>query len=154
MNDFLIDLLSGCNPQPHVCILSSILASTTYQKDSQLVPLITHASKPFLMSPLSTSLQSPMMYIVEHGIGSILVFEYMYFLLQVNPDEKNVEKHFKIAVKEYQTSGVQAKVIALIAVAFQEHGENVEVLCPILVNIAKENQMSKKLLGQDGIALV
>ncbi|KAI6159845.1 hypothetical protein EDD17DRAFT_1898519 [Pisolithus thermaeus] len=106
------------------------------------------------MSPLSTSLQSPMMYIVEHGIGSILVFEYMYFLLQVNPDEKNVEKHFKIAVKEYQTSGVQAKVIALIAVAFQEHGENVEVLCPILVNIAKENQMSKKLLGQDGIALV
>ncbi|KAI6101818.1 hypothetical protein F5141DRAFT_1135905, partial [Pisolithus sp. B1] len=79
--------------------------------------------------------------------GSILVFEYMYFSLQVNPDEQNVEKHFRMAVKEYQTSGVQAKVTALIVVAFQEHGENVEVLCPILVNIAKENQMSKKLLG-------
>ncbi|KAI5980607.1 hypothetical protein EDC04DRAFT_3100469 [Pisolithus marmoratus] len=111
------------------------------------------------MSPLSTSLQSPIVYIIEHGIGelyhlmasntyywlitagSILVFEYLYFLLQASPDEQNVEKHFNMAVKEYQMSGVQTKVMALVAAAVQEHGEDVEVLCPILVDVAKENQM-------------
>lgn len=111
------------------------------------MPLITPSSNPFLMPTLSTSMQCPIMYIAEHGIGSILVFEYLYFLMQVDPThEHGVERHLKIAVKEYQMSGVQAKIIALIAAAFEEYGENVEALVPVLVDIAKANQMSKKLL--------
>ncbi|KIN93614.1 hypothetical protein M404DRAFT_487612 [Pisolithus tinctorius Marx 270] len=112
------------------------------------VPQLNHRSRPISMPTLSPSLRSPMKYVVEHGIGSIIVFEYLYFLLQVNQaHQDDVAKHLTMAVKEYQVSGVQAKVLALIAAAFQEHGENVEVLCPILLGIAKENHMSKKLLG-------
>lgn len=84
---------------------------------------------------------------MEQGIGSLIVFEYLYFLLQVNQaNQDDVEKHFTVAVQEYLVSGVQAKVIALIAAVFQEHGENVGALCPKLVEIAQENKMSGSML--------
>ncbi|KAI6138498.1 hypothetical protein BKA82DRAFT_4467081 [Pisolithus tinctorius] len=54
--------------------------------------------------------------------GSILVFEYFYFLLQVNQENQaGVKKCMSLAVKEYQMSGVQATVIDLIASALQTH---------------------------------
>lgn len=111
------------------------------------VPHLLHESALVSIPILSSSLKTSMAFIVEHGIGSILVFEYFYFLLQVNQENQaGVKKCMSLAVKEYQMSGVQATVIDLIASALQTHGENVEILCPILVDIATANQMSKKLL--------
>ncbi|KAI6118952.1 hypothetical protein EDD16DRAFT_1895783 [Pisolithus croceorrhizus] len=99
------------------------------------------------MPTLSPSFDIPMEYIAKQGIGSVIVFEYLYFLLQVNEaNQHDVATHFTMAIKKYHISGVQAKVIALIATAFQEHGEDVEILCTNLVDIAKEHQMSKQLL--------
>lgn len=96
---------------------------------------------------LSTSLKSPMRFIAEHGIGTILVFESLYFLLQVKKEsQQDIQAHVTLAVEQYQTSGVQGRVIKLIEEAFSRHGENVEDLWPVLVDIAKENQMSKNLL--------
>ncbi|KAI6148778.1 hypothetical protein BKA82DRAFT_992678 [Pisolithus tinctorius] len=84
---------------------------------------------------------------MEHGIGSILVFEYLYFLLQINEGScDDVEECLILAVKEYQMSGIQATVIDLIAAGLQTHGQNIGALCNVLVDIAKANQMSKKLL--------
>ncbi|KAI6141982.1 hypothetical protein BKA82DRAFT_746084 [Pisolithus tinctorius] len=57
---------------------------------------------------------------------------------------RTLQQDLAFAVNEYQTSDVKANVHHLIEAAFIEHGENIENLCPILVHIAKENQMSKR----------
>ncbi|KAI6139295.1 hypothetical protein BKA82DRAFT_4223615 [Pisolithus tinctorius] len=46
-------------------------------------------------------------------------------------------------IQKYQQSSVQNTVNAQIAVAFQKHGESVDDLCPMLVDIAQANQMCK-----------
>ncbi|KAI6138111.1 hypothetical protein BKA82DRAFT_1004639, partial [Pisolithus tinctorius] len=107
-------------------------------------PAIYH-DQPLKIPHLSLSKKSSMKYIAQHGIGAILVFEYLYFLLQDKAREGDLQDNLTQAVKQYQTSGVHDNVNKLIDRAFQEHGEDVEVLCPILVDIAKENQMSKNL---------
>ncbi|KAI6146769.1 hypothetical protein BKA82DRAFT_4155733, partial [Pisolithus tinctorius] len=60
--------------------------------------------------------------------GAILVFEYLYFLLQANKVNGDLQANLEQAVRTYQTSGVQATVAKLITAAFQCHGEDVEVL--------------------------
>ncbi|KIK18996.1 hypothetical protein PISMIDRAFT_683515 [Pisolithus microcarpus 441] len=50
-----------------------------------------------------------------------------------------------LAVKEYQSSGIHNKVEESIQKAFENWGDNVDDLCPILVHIAQENQLSKIL---------
>lgn len=110
----------------------------------ELVPSIPTQSQPLEMPILSISMPPEMKSLVEHGIGSIIVFEYLYFLLQVkNRDE---QRSLTLAAEEYQKSGRQHIVCKQIEAVFQEHGENVKILCPILVDIAKQNQMSKSLL--------
>ncbi|KAI6113984.1 hypothetical protein F5141DRAFT_684951 [Pisolithus sp. B1] len=82
--------------------------------------------------------------------GSILVFEYLYFLLQARNAQNSLQEHLTLAVEAYQSSGVHTKVSMLIQTAFQKYGEDVETLCPILVNIAEENQLSM-MLSRKGI---
>lgn len=86
-----------------------------------------------------------MKFIIEHSIGAILVFEYLYFLLQRKGDKHAFQEDLNLAVKTYEASGVCANVHQHISAAFQEHGQDVEHLCPILVHIVTENQMSKSL---------
>ncbi|KAI6149800.1 hypothetical protein BKA82DRAFT_393771 [Pisolithus tinctorius] len=100
------------------------------------------------MPTLAISPQSSMQFIAEHGIGAVLVFEYLYFLLQANKLNSDIQTGLKLAVSMYQTSGVQATVAKLVTAAFQQHGEDVKSLSPILVGIAKENQMCMKLFPQ------
>ncbi|KAI6101860.1 hypothetical protein F5141DRAFT_1065820 [Pisolithus sp. B1] len=57
----------------------------------------------------------------------------------------DIQEELNSAVREYQSTGVHAKVNKFIQEAFQKYGEDMEVLCPILVDIAKENQISKNL---------
>ncbi|KIO12043.1 hypothetical protein M404DRAFT_994085, partial [Pisolithus tinctorius Marx 270] len=109
-------------------------------------PAITHQYQSSNMPTLSTSKKYSMKFVVEHGIGCTLVFEYLYFLLQARQGRSHFQADLTVAVTEYQTSGVQANVNQHIEAAFQEYGEDVEILCPILVDIARENQMSKKFL--------
>ncbi|KIK22271.1 hypothetical protein PISMIDRAFT_680487, partial [Pisolithus microcarpus 441] len=54
------------------------------------------------MPTMSSSVQYSMQYYAEHGLGSILVFEYLYFLLQVQDGRNNIQECLNLAVKEYQ----------------------------------------------------
>ncbi|KAI6095326.1 hypothetical protein EDD16DRAFT_760710 [Pisolithus croceorrhizus] len=56
----------------------------------------------------------------------------------------NLQESLTLAVKEYQSSGIHAKVNESIQKAFEKYGDNVDNLCPVLVHIAKENQLCAK----------
>ncbi|KAI6139511.1 hypothetical protein BKA82DRAFT_778709 [Pisolithus tinctorius] len=99
------------------------------------------------MPTLAISQTPSLQYVAAYGIGAILVFEYLYFLLQANKVNGGLQANLEQAVRTYQTSGVQATVAKLITAAFQHHGEDVEVLTPILVGIAKENQIKDDIGG-------
>ncbi|KAI5988202.1 hypothetical protein EDD15DRAFT_2371633 [Pisolithus albus] len=101
------------------------------------------------MPTFSSSMQYSRQYYAEHGLGSILVFEYLYFLSQVPDGSNHMQEFWTLAVKEYQSSGIQNKVNESIQKAFEKCGNNVDALCPILVHIAKENQLSKILPRKD-----
>ncbi|KAI6128635.1 hypothetical protein EDD16DRAFT_72936 [Pisolithus croceorrhizus] len=68
------------------------------------VPTISHAAFALTMPTLSTSKTYSMQYIAEHGIGSILVFEYLYFLLQARSVESILQEHLNLAVETYQNA--------------------------------------------------
>ncbi|KAI6104561.1 hypothetical protein EDD16DRAFT_1637176, partial [Pisolithus croceorrhizus] len=68
--------------------------------------------------------------------GAILLFEYLYFLLQVKTVGNDLQENLNFIVEKYQSSGIHAKVNKLIQEAFKMHGNNVEILSPILVDIA------------------
>ncbi|KIK17669.1 hypothetical protein PISMIDRAFT_685004 [Pisolithus microcarpus 441] len=108
-------------------------------------PSISSPRQYLTIPTFSTSMQYSAQNIAENGIGAILVFEYLYFLLQVKQGRNDIQKDLNLAVKKYESSGIQATVNKLIQEAFQNHGDNVEIICPILVKIAKENQLSKML---------
>ncbi|KAI6106801.1 hypothetical protein EDD16DRAFT_1626511 [Pisolithus croceorrhizus] len=81
--------------------------------------------------------------------GAILVLEYLYFLLQLQNGSDSIQESLALAVKEYQSSGIHAKVNESIQRAFEEYGDNVDNLCPVFVHIVKENQLSKMLSRKD-----
>ncbi|KIK13873.1 hypothetical protein PISMIDRAFT_688366 [Pisolithus microcarpus 441] len=110
---------------------------------------IAQSGQPLTMPTLSSSMQYSRQYYAEHGLGSILVFEYLYFLLQVPDGRNNMQDCLTLAVKEYQGSGIHTKVNESIQKAFEKCGDNMDALCPILVHIAKENQLSKILTRKD-----
>ncbi|KAI6016055.1 hypothetical protein PISMIDRAFT_689537, partial [Pisolithus microcarpus 441] len=112
-------------------------------------PSISHPAQSLKIPTFSTSMQYSAQNIAQNGIGAILVFEYLYFLLQVKPGRNDLQEDLNLAGEEYQSSGIQAKVNKLIQEAFQNHDDNVEVLCPILVKIAQGNQLSK-ILNREG----
>ncbi|KIO05649.1 hypothetical protein M404DRAFT_999770, partial [Pisolithus tinctorius Marx 270] len=110
---------------------------------------IKHGSYSISIPTLSMSSQPSLMALAEHGIGCVIVFECLFFQLQVKDGadaRKDLQQDLTEIVRKYQKSGVQNAVIAHIAAAFQQHGESVDDLCPMLVGIAQENQMSKKFL--------
>ncbi|KAI6102069.1 hypothetical protein EDD16DRAFT_367833 [Pisolithus croceorrhizus] len=61
----------------------------------------------------------------------------------------NLQESLNLAVKEYQSSGIHAKVNESIQKAFQKYGDNVDNLCPVLVHITKENQLSMMISRKD-----
>ncbi|KAI6022615.1 hypothetical protein EDC04DRAFT_3092751 [Pisolithus marmoratus] len=93
------------------------------------------------MPTMANSMQYSLQYTAEQGTGTILVLEYLYFLLQGKDGKHDVQVDLDLAVGEYQTSGTRESVLKLINEAFQEHGKNMELLCPILVQVAKEKKM-------------
>ncbi|KAI5984577.1 hypothetical protein F5J12DRAFT_77158 [Pisolithus orientalis] len=117
---------------------------------SMLQP-IKHNSTSISIPALSTSQQHPLKALVEHGIGCVIVFEYLFFQLQVKDrgtTRGDLPQHLTLIVQKYQKSGVQEIVNACIAEAFQQHGEWVDDLYPKLVGMAQAqaHQMSKKFL--------
>ncbi|KAI5991981.1 hypothetical protein EDC04DRAFT_1328295 [Pisolithus marmoratus] len=57
-------------------------------------------------------------------------------------DERNdVQVALDLAIAEYQTSGITESVCKLINEAFQQHGNNIQILPPILLQVAQEKQM-------------
>ncbi|KAI6102598.1 hypothetical protein EDD16DRAFT_346556 [Pisolithus croceorrhizus] len=123
-------------------VYSAAILNTLYS----WFPSISTAAKPSLLMPtFSNSIPHSMQSIAENGIGAILVFEYLYFLLQEKAGGNDLQEDLNFIVEKYQSSGIQAKVNKLIQEAFKVHGNNVEILCPILVDIALQNQLSKML---------
>ncbi|KAI6038359.1 hypothetical protein EDC04DRAFT_1995361 [Pisolithus marmoratus] len=119
-------------PFPH-CLLCSpcYIIQVPYMVQSFMTPLT--------MPALSPSIQYSMQYTAEQGI------EYMYFLLQATDGKQDWQAYLDVAAEEYENSGTRASVCKLIKAAFQEHDANLDILCPIFVQVAKENQMSRKL---------
>ncbi|KAI6140396.1 hypothetical protein BKA82DRAFT_4213248 [Pisolithus tinctorius] len=118
-------------------IIDACGKSIIHDNHSISIPILSMSSHPSLMA------------LAEHGIGCVIVFECLFFQLQVKDeanDRKDLQQHLTEIVRKYEKSGVQKAVIAHIAAAFQQHGESVDDLCPMLVGIAQENQMSKKFL--------
>ncbi|KAI6013898.1 hypothetical protein EDC04DRAFT_680293 [Pisolithus marmoratus] len=97
------------------------------------------------MPTLSNSMQHSLQFTAEHGIGAILVLEYFYFLVQDKDARNDLQAALDLSVAEYQTSGTRESVCKHINEAFQAHGENVDILCPILLQVAKEKQMSRTM---------
>ena len=72
------------------------------------------------------------------SIGCILIFEYLYFLLQCN---KNPGPALELAVNTYQHSGIQATVINSLQTVIQQHGDDHDTLCKVIIDIIVNNQM-------------
>ncbi|KAI6141684.1 hypothetical protein BKA82DRAFT_1003432, partial [Pisolithus tinctorius] len=107
---------------------------------------IEHSSDSISIPKLCTSQLHPLKTLVEHGIGCVIVFEYLFFQWQVKDrgsTRKDLQQDLTLIVQKYQKSGVQEFVNARIAEAFQQHGERVDDLCPLLVGIAQANRMCK-----------
>ncbi|KAI6099959.1 hypothetical protein EDD16DRAFT_494331 [Pisolithus croceorrhizus] len=68
----------------------------------QFVPSICHHPQSLKMPKLFTTMTNSTLYVAEHGIGSILVFEYLYFLLQARDDQDGLQEHLTLAVERYQ----------------------------------------------------
>ncbi|KAI6026816.1 hypothetical protein BKA83DRAFT_4491262 [Pisolithus microcarpus] len=112
---------------------------------SSLQPSISHPAQSLNIPTFSTTMQYSRQCIAEDGVGAILVFEYLYFLLQEKDGSNSLQEDLNLAAEEYKSSGIHAKVNKLIQAAFQNHGDDVETLCPILVKIAQQNQLCKIL---------
>ncbi|KAI6138531.1 hypothetical protein BKA82DRAFT_1005778, partial [Pisolithus tinctorius] len=107
---------------------------------------INHNSHSISIPTLSMSSQPSLMALAEHGIGCVIVFECLFFHLQVKDGanaSKDLQQDLTEVVRKYQKSGVQNAVITHIAAAFQQHGESVDDLSLMLVGIAQDNQMCK-----------
>ena len=71
-------------------------------------------------------------------IGCVLIFEYLFFLLQSNKDESHI---LKLAINTYQQSGIQATVVNSLQNAIQQHGDDYDILFKVIIDIVLNNQM-------------
>ena len=72
--------------------------------------------------------------------GCILVFEYFHFLLQQCGDARKTPD---LAVKEYQSSGAQAKVLNALQHAIEEYRNDHNALMQAIIDIIVNNHMCK-----------
>ncbi|KAI6103440.1 hypothetical protein F5141DRAFT_1065254 [Pisolithus sp. B1] len=126
----------------NACILNTLYSCLWF---SPQVPQISTPRKSLKIPTFSSSMQYSRQSIAENGIGVILVLEYLYFLLQVKTGKPDIQKDLNLAVEKYKSSGIHAKVNVLIQAAFEKHGDDTEILCPTLVEIAQLNQLCKVL---------
>jgi len=76
--------------------------------------------------------------------GCILVFEYIYFLLQANEDANNA---LHLALNEYRNSGTLATVICAIMDAMKAAMENDDFsFVDAIIDIILNNRMCKLIL--------
>ena len=72
--------------------------------------------------------------------GCILVFEYLYFLLQSSSNDP--EHALKLAVNTYQSSGTQATVTNSLQDVIQQYGNDHDALFNrVIIDIILHNQM-------------
>ena len=71
-------------------------------------------------------------------IGCVLIFEYLYFLLQNNKDESHI---LELAINTYQQSGLQATVVHSLQDVIQQHGDDYDTLEKAVIDIVLNNQM-------------
>ena len=71
-------------------------------------------------------------------IGCVLIFEYLFFLLQNNKDESHI---LKLAINTYQQSGIQATIVNSLQNAIQQHGDDYDTLFKVIIDIVLNNQM-------------
>ena len=71
-------------------------------------------------------------------IGCVLIFEYLFFLLQSNKDECHI---LKLAINTYQQSGLQANVVHSLRDVIQQHGDDYDTLEKVIIDIVLNNQM-------------
>ncbi|KAI6002678.1 hypothetical protein EDC04DRAFT_1039011 [Pisolithus marmoratus] len=128
----------------HFCILHLFLMHVSLCYIIQ-VSNIQQSMYTLEMPPLSDSVLYSMQYTAEQGIGTTLVLEYLYFLLQGKDGQIDVQAVLDLAVAAYQTSGIRESVCKLINEAIQQHGNDMENLSPIFVQIAKDKQMSRNM---------
>ena len=72
--------------------------------------------------------------------GCILIFEYLYFLLQSN---KNQRHTLELAINTYQKSGIQATVINSLQDAIHQYENDHDTLSKVIIDIIINNQMCK-----------
>ena len=73
--------------------------------------------------------------------GCILIFEYLYFLLQSN--NLNQRHTLELAIDTYQKSGTQATVSNSLQDAIHQHENNHDTLSKVIIDIIVDNQMCK-----------
>ena len=74
----------------------------------------------------------------QYSIGCILIFEYLYFLLQSN---KHPRHALELVVNTYQNSGIQTTVINSLQNVIQQHGDDHDTLSKVIIDIIVNNQM-------------
>ena len=72
--------------------------------------------------------------------GCILIFEYLYFLLQSNKDGRH---SLDLAINTFQNSGTQATVINSLQDVIQQYGDNHDTLSKAIISIIIDNRMCK-----------
>ena len=70
--------------------------------------------------------------------GCILIFEYLYFLLQNTKDQSH---SLELAINTYQNSGTQATVTDSLYDAIQQYGDNHDIFFKVTTGIILNNQM-------------
>jgi len=112
--------------QYHQCVLHQWFPPRIRQSFMELVSMISF----FYMLP-------------KYFKGCILVFEYTYFLLQQNGDNRN---DLNLAVKEYERSGTQAAILNALQHVIQQHGDDHDALASAITEIILTNCMCKLIL--------
>ncbi|KAI5995106.1 hypothetical protein EDD15DRAFT_2195734 [Pisolithus albus] len=84
--------------------------------------------------------------VAEHGVACLLIIEYCYFLL-LNEQSPTKEDVVPLAIKEYKSSGVAAKIHHAVEAAVQQHDHNMDELSRNLLQLVLENQMSQRLFA-------
>ena len=85
----------------------------------------------------------PFIFFLNNITGCILIFEYLYFLLQSN---KNQRHTLELAINTYQNSEIQATVINSLQNAIHQFEDDHDILSMVIIDIILNNQMCKSSL--------
>ena len=101
-------------------------------------PIFNHMQKSIIHG--AGERYSFLLYSSNNITGCILIFEYLYFLLQRN---KNQRHTWELAINTYQKSGIQATVINSLQDAIHQYENDHDILSKVIIDIIMDNQMCK-----------